>query len=345
MTRVLVVEDSATVRAHLTRVLRSDPDIAVVGEAADGRQGVELCGSLRPDVVTLDLMLPVMNGVAATEEIMAHRPTPILIVSAAVNREGLFQPYDALAAGAVDICEKPRGSETAGDWEQRFLSAVKLAARVKVFPHFQSRPGRTVGRAPSPVGVRPARPRTVAIGTSTGGPGAIVEVLRGLPAPFPLPILFVIHISDPFVATFAEWLDKQSPHPTSLAQDGAPLAQLAGQVVLAPAGRHLEISGDRLLLSDGLPRHACRPSVDVLFESLARELGGATIGCLLTGMGRDGAAGLLQIRKAGGLTVAQDEASSMIYGMPREAALIGAAEIVAPLPEIGGVLSRAVTGV
>jgi two-component system chemotaxis response regulator CheB len=289
------------------------------------------------------MMLPVINGLAATEEIMAHFPTPILIVSASVNRGELFHTYDALAAGAVDVFEKPNGEERDVDWEERFRGAVKMVAKIKVITHLRARLGWMGRKEPSPgrSGLRPARRRAIAIGASTGGPGAIVEVLRSLPAPAPVPILLLIHISDPFAAAFAEWLDRQSPHRAALANQGEPLTGLAGRVVLAPAGRHLEVSGGRLLLSDGLPRHSCRPSIDVLFESLARELGPAAVGCLLTGMGRDGASGLLQIRKAGGLTVAQDEATSMIYGMPREAALIGAAQIVAPLPEIGGLLHRA----
>ncbi len=343
-TRVLVVEDSPTVRRHLVEVLQSDSQVEVVGEAVDGGQALELCRRLRPDVVTLDMMMPVMNGVTATEEIMAHCPTPILIVSASVNRGELFNTYDALAAGAVDVFEKPNGESHTDDWKGSFIGAVKLVARIKVITHPRARlgwMGREEVRGSRPPAISERR-RVVAIGASTGGPGAIVEVLRNLPAPFPVPILLVIHISDPFAAAFADWLDHQSPHRAALARAGDPLAALAGRVVLAPSARHLEVSGGRIVLSDGPARHSCRPSVDVLFESLARDVGRGTAGCLLTGMGRDGAQGLLQIRQAGGLTIAQDEATSMIYGMPREAALIGAAEVVAPLPAIGGLLSRAV---
>jgi two-component system, chemotaxis family, protein-glutamate methylesterase/glutaminase len=188
----------------------------------------------------------------------------------------------------------------------------------------------------------PSQRRAVAIGASTGGPAAIVEVLRSLPVPFPVPILVVIHIGDPFNATFAEWLNAQSRHPVRLAVDGEPLGALAGQVILAPSGHHLEVSADRIRLSSGPARHSCRPSIDVLFESLARDLGRASIGCLLTGMGRDGADGLLAIRQAGGLTLAQDETTSVIYGMPREAVLLGAVEVVAALSRIGPLLTQAV---
>jgi len=182
----------------------------------------------------------------------------------------------------------------------------------------------------------------VAIGASAGGPEAVVEILRSLPAPFPVPILLVIHGRDPFATAFAEWLDRQSNHPAAIAQAGEPLTALAGRVALAPPEHHLEVAAGRIALTDGPPRHSCRPSIDVLFESLAREPGSAAIGCLLTGMGRDGAAGLLRMRQAGCLTVAQDKATSMIYGMPREAVLLEAAEVVAPLPAIAGLLARAV---
>jgi len=343
-TRVLVVEDSPTVRQHLVEVLRSDSQIEVVGEAEDGRRAFELCRDLRPDVVTLDMMLPIMNGLATTEEIMGNFPTPILIVSASVNRGELFHTYDALAAGAIDVLEKPTGEDRDEDWKERFLAAVKLIAKIKVITHPRARlgwMGRKEAAEPRPV-PRPTRHRAVGIGASTGGPGAIVEVLRSLPAPFPVPILLVIHISDPFAAAFADWLDHQSQHRAAIASAGEPLTALAGRVVLAPPGRHLQLSAGRISFSDGPARHSCRPSIDVLFESLARDLGRSAIGCLLTGMGRDGATGLLQIRQAGGLTLAQDEATSMVYGMPREAALIGAAGVVAPLPEIGALLTRAV---
>lgn len=173
----------------------------------------------------------------------------------------------------------------------------------------------------------------IALGASTGGPGAILQVLRDLPSGFPLPILIVLHIGDPFGSAFAEWLDGQSPHRVSFARDGQALG--ARGVWLAPPGRHLVVRQERLYLSGEAERHSCRPSVDVLFESVARECGAGALACLLTGMGRDGASGLLEVRRAGGSTIAQDEASCVVYGMPREAVLLGAAERVLPLQQIG----------
>jgi two-component system, chemotaxis family, protein-glutamate methylesterase/glutaminase len=348
--RVLVVEDSATVREHLCEVLGGDPEIEVVGAAEDGKRAIELCQSLRPDVMTLDMMLPVMSGLAATEFIMAHCPTPILIVSSSTNRGELFKTYEALAAGALDVFEKPGGKESDESWDRRLVSTVKLLSRIKVITHPRGRlprPGASELASVAPTRIvsspRPA-PRAVAIGASTGGPGAIVEVLRGLPAPLPVPVFVVLHIGEPFGKAFAEWLDGQTGHRVRYAVHEEALPR--GDVVLmAPPERHLVLRDGRLALTDDPERHSCRPSVDVLFESLARESGAGTAAALLTGMGRDGATGLLAIRSAGGLTLAQDEATSVVYGMPREAALLGAAERILAIGEIGPALSAAVLGV
>lgn len=344
--RVLVVEDSLTIRRMLCDVLSACPDIEVVGEAEDGKRAIELCGQLRPDVVSLDMMLAGMSGVAATEHIMAHFPTPILIVSASTNRSELFETYQALAAGAVDVLEKPRGDAFDDGWAEHFVSTLKLVSRIKVITHPRARLG-SLGRAspahpgdialPAPL----ATPRKlVAIGASTGGPGALVEVLRALPPDPSVPILMVLHIDEPFSSSFAEWLDAQTPHSVSHACDGDALADLGGRVLMAPAGRHLVVRKGRLQLTRDPPLHSCRPSVDVLFESIAAEFGHEVVACLLTGMGRDGASGLLSIRRAGGATIAQDEASCVVYGMPREAALLGAVERVLPLSQIGAAIGR-----
>jgi len=347
--RVLVVEDSLTVRERLCEVLRADPDVEVVGEADNGKRGIELCRSLRPDVVTLDMMLPVMSGLAATEYIMAYCPTPILIVSSSTNRGELFKTYDALAAGALDVLEKPRGDEDDGSWERKLVATVKLASRIKVITHPRARLGglgrSARGPAPPPATAPEVGPerRVVALGASTGGPAAIVEILRALPAPFPLPVLVVVHIGEPFASAFAEWLDGQTGHRVEYARDGERVAGVA-RVVLAPPDRHLVVHEGTLRLTTDPPRHSCRPSVDVLFESVARQYRAGVVAALLTGMGHDGAAGLLEVRRAGGMTIAQDEATSVVYGMPREAALLGAAERVLALGEIGPAVAGALGG-
>lgn len=340
--RVLVVEDSITIRKRLVEVLEADSGFEVVGEAEDGRQAIDRCLSLRPDAVTMDMMLPVMSGLAATEYIMAHCPTPILVVSASFNRGEVFKTYDALAAGAVEVIEKPTGNEAAGVWEQEFKSTLRIVSRVRVITHLRARlngvrevklPATPLARArePGPLAV-------LALGASTGGPNALVQVLSSLPKELSAPVIVVLHIGSAFALPFAEWMGTQVSRPVAYARGGEALGSLAGRIVLAPPDRHLAVRGGRLVLTDEAERHSCRPSVDVLFESLAHEYGSEACGCLLTGMGRDGALGLLAMRQRGASTIAQDEATSVVYGMPREAAILGAAERILPLGEIGSAL-------
>jgi two-component system chemotaxis response regulator CheB len=341
--RVLVVEDSLTVRKRLCEVLSADDGIEVIGEAADGRQAVDMCMALRPDVVTMDMMLPVMNGLAATEHIMAHCPTPILVVSACQRNE-LFRTFDALAAGALEVLEKPSGDEDDGDWARRLVSSVKLVSRVRVITHLKAKLSHKQLAAHIPQQAEPCKPlqktRLIALGSSTGGPGALVKILKALPAPLKVPVLIVQHIGDDFGVAFADWLAGQSRHPVRYARDREALEGTVGTVILAPPGRHLLLNEDRLVWFDGPPLHSCKPAIDHLFSAISRSsLAACTTACLLTGMGRDGASGLLDIRRAGGHTVAQDEASSVIYGMPKEAVKIGAAQQVLCLDEIGPMLA------
>jgi two-component system chemotaxis response regulator CheB len=342
--RVLVVEDSLTIRKRLVEVLTSDPALAVVGEAEDGKRAIELCQALRPSVIIMDMMLPVMTGLAATEYIMAYFPTPILIVSASLNRGEVFRTFDALAAGALDVLEKPRGTEPSGEWERRFIEMVKLISRVKVITHPRARLSNQAElaavRASAAAG-GPPHYKAVAIGASTGGPSAVVTIMHALPAGFPLPILLVIHLSEAFADSFSEWLDTQSALRVAYVKDGQVLPQRGTSgVFLAPPGKHLVVQAGKLHLTRDPERHSCRPSVDTLFESVAREYGSASAACLLTGMGRDGAKGLLAIRAAGGVTIAQDEASSVVFGMPREAIALNAAAHVLPIGQIAGALTN-----
>lgn len=342
--RVLVVEDSLTIRKRLIEVLEESPNFEVVGEAEDGSQAIDRCLALRPDAVTMDMMLPVMTGLAATEYIMAHCPTPILVVSASVNRGEVFKTYDALAAGAVEVIEKPTGHEPAGVWERNFLSTLKIVSRVRVITHPRARLSGVTRSSRSSLPPRPfsgdeRQPISlVALGASTGGPNALVQVLAKLPKELEAPVLVVLHIGASFAPSFGEWMGAQVPRPVAFAEGGEALRSLAGRVVLAPPDRHLIVRGGRVELSDDAERHCCKPSVDVLFESIARDCGPDTAACLLTGMGRDGALGLLALRRSGATTIAQDEATSVIYGMPREAVQLGAAERVLPLGDIAGAL-------
>jgi two-component system chemotaxis response regulator CheB len=335
--RILVAEDSPTVRKRLVEIVLSDPDFELAGEAEDGKTAIEICRQQRPDVISMDMMMPVMSGLAATEYIMAHCPTPILVVSASTNRGELFKIYEALAAGAVDVLEKPTDNEANGAWERRFLSMAKLVARIRVITHPRGRLRGLQTRVQEAKPTSPApcrRHAIVAIGASTGGPGAIIEILRGLPAAFDIPIVIVLHINEPFGAAFADWLDGQTTRRVAHPTDGMPVAAAAGRVLVALGGQHLVVRDKRLVFTSGPERHSCRPSVDVLFETVAAEYGASAAACLLTGMGRDGALGLLKIRQAGGITMAQDESTSVVYGMPREAALLGAAQQILRIGEI-----------
>jgi two-component system chemotaxis response regulator CheB len=350
--RVLVVEDSATVRARIVAALRSDPAIEVVGEATDGHSAIEMCQRLRPNVVTMDMMLPGMTGLTATQHLMQTCPTPILVISAASNRAGFIDTLAALEAGAVDVLEKPVGSGAAADdaWDREFLSTVKLVSKIRVITHLA---GRSAAAGPvrreCPAGPDvppPAHERysVLAIGASTGGPTAVSTVLRGLPGSVSLPILLVLHVNQSFGAAFAGWLQDVTGRRVRLAVSGEPLSAVDGQVIMAPPDRHLCVRAGILILTDDPERHSCRPSVDVLFESLALDRGGQVAACLLTGMGRDGAKGLLDVRRAGGLTIAQDEATSVVFGMPGEAVRLGAAQHVLPLETIGPALGRLAAG-
>jgi two-component system chemotaxis response regulator CheB len=322
-----------------------DPGINLVGEAKDGKEAIELCQSLRPDVISMDMMMPVMSGLAATEYIMAYCPTPILIVSSSFNRGEIFKTYEALAAGAVELMEKPKAEDALGEWEQRYIMMLKLVSRIKVVTHLRGRMGLYAESVAGPL-FTPSRPelptikrsiQIVAIGASTGGPGALAEVLRGLPPDYPLPVLIVIHIGESFGTSFADWLDTQTVHRVKVGVDGQRLDKPG--IFIAPGSRHMIVHDEKLRITDGPERHSCRPSVDVLFESVTKEYGATAAACLLTGMGQDGARGLLSLHHAGGITIAQDEATCVVYGMPREAVLLGAAQRVLPLSEIGSALA------
>lgn len=343
--RVLVVEDSLTVRRFLTTALAQDPECEVVGEAAHAADAIRQCTALRPDVVTLDMLLAgESTGLEVTEHIMAYCPTPILIVSSSFNRGEALKSLDALAAGAVDTLEKPTGREGEADWQRCFLERVKLVARIRVITHVRGRRRvleQATVRGSTPAGPRAGRsePRIIAMGASTGGPGAVAEILGDRAHPLPLPVLLVVHLAPGFGRTFAAWLGKMLSVPVMEAVHGAPLPGPGERcVIVSPAEVHLLVEGGQLRLSKAAERHSCRPSIDVLFESVAREFGAAAIGCLLTGMGRDGAEGLLAMRNAGAVTVAQDEATSVVFGMPREAIRLGAASHVLCLQAIAPAL-------
>jgi two-component system, chemotaxis family, protein-glutamate methylesterase/glutaminase len=336
MIRVLVVDDSPTVRQHLGLVLADAPDLQVVGAAVDGLDAVAQAERLRPDVIVMDVYMPRMDGYEATRQIMQRVPTAIVMVSTAARREELAMTFDALKAGALTVLEKPGGLDhpDAEASVQKLIDTVRLMAQVKVVRHW---PRRDWTVAP----VRPVdsgrRTRVVAIGASTGGPQVLADVLGNQARDFPVPILVVQHIALGFTVGLAKWMAQGTQLSVKVATAGE-VAQ-PGTVYLAPDALQMGVSADgRIRLTPGTGEHAFCPSISHLFDSVAAAYGRAGMGILLTGMGRDGAAGLKAIHEAGGVTIAQDKESSVIFGMPAEAIKLGAARHVMSPDEIAATL-------
>ena len=327
--KVLVVDDSATMRGLITAVLRRDPEVAVVGQVSDPLEAREAVKRLNPDVVTLDVEMPNMDGLAFLEKIMRLRPMPVVMVSS-LTQAGAEVSLAALELGAIDCIGKP----TAGLPAERAFA--DLAARVKAAGRARVRTGSD--RAPTHAAAGDFRPdgRIVAIGSSTGGVEALLNVLSTFPVNCP-PTVITQHMPGTFTKSFAERLDRSCAARVAEAHEGAPLQ--IGQVWLAPGGEsHLQIVGHaqkrcRLVAEPAVNGH--RPSVDVLFDSVAKTAGDAALGVILTGMGGDGARGLLSMRKAGASTIGQNEQTSVVYGMPKVAHELGAVERQLPLERIG----------
>lgn len=340
MIRVLLVDDSASVRAVLRRFFSKTPDIGVVGEATDGSQAVQMVLELQPHVVVMDLQMPVMDGYIATERIMAVRPTPIVVLSSRANRNQMQIAFEAIKRGALEVLPKP---EDTPSWQ---LLAESLPETVRTVAEAQARPAWRPRRRPAeaqPAQALDAAPkelRWVAIGASTGGPAAIREFLDEVPADPPVSFIIVQHIAAGFEVGFVDWLNKEFPLDVRLAQDGE--VPRPGAVRLAPGGSHLLMEpGGVLRLDTSTPaRRGHRPSVDELFLSCADCCPRESAGVLMTGMGADGVEGLLALRRAGGLTLAQDEASSVVYGMPRVALERGAADVALPPRDLARTLAR-----
>jgi two-component system chemotaxis response regulator CheB len=334
-TRVLVVDDSRTSRLLLVRILRADPGIEVVGEAADGIEAVEQVRKLRPDIVTMDLQMPRLDGFGATKQIMVENPTPILITTS-VDPKSLAVSLEAVRMGALAVQPKPSDPLAPGfdDEASELVRQVKAMARVKVVRHHPDSV-RKVAREPA-VAVTPrpdVSPEVVAIAASTGGPAAIYAIVTALPGDFPLPILVVQHISRGFSSGFAGWLDKASAVRVKLAEEGEPLCP--GTVYVAVDDRHLGVTAaHRIHLPAGPPVGGFRPSGTALFESVAATFGAGAVAVILTGMGHDGVDGLRAIRSAGGLTIAESEDTAVIYGMPAAAVSAGLADYILPLGQI-----------
>lgn len=351
--RILIVDDSALVRRLIRSMIDSDPDLTVVGEAANGREAIARTAELRPDLITLDVQMPVMDGIATTRQIMAYQPTPILVLTASLSPHDVDITFEMLAAGALDVMVKPELSDQAaiGRARSELTRKIKLLARVRVVTHLRGRRKHHVEwsmlnselsnqreqASPSKVGdnIAPAHSTfniqhstfpVVVIGASTGGPRVIRQILAGLPTNYAAAVLVVQHIAQGFGEGMVEWLALSSAMPIALAEAGQSVRP--GQVLVAPDRHDLLLNRDGRVQLSSHPVLLQRPAIDITMQSAAAACGPLAIGVLLTGMGRDGALGLLSIRRAGGYTIAQDEASCTIFGMPKAAIDLGAAQAV-----------------
>ncbi len=332
MINVLVVEDSQVAREYLVHILSSDPDIKVIGTANNGLDAVEAVGSLGPDVVTMDINMPVMDGLEATRKIMETNPVPIVIVSGVWDPKEVKTTFKAMEAGALAILQRPvgMGHPDAVNMAKEIILKVKLMSEVKVIRRWaRTVPSRDAGayRVPPPMQLPHARIRVVAIGASTGGPIVLQTILNALPNNFPASILIVQHIAAGFLGGMVRWLAETSGVAVKIAEEGEQL--LPGHAYLAPDGLNLGVDGrGRIYLDNGDTKNGLRPSVAYLFRSVAESFGKRAIGLLLTGMGGDGAAELKLMKERGAVTIAQDKESSVIYGMPGLAVELGAATYV-----------------
>jgi len=343
MIRVLVVEDSPVVRDLLIHILETDPGITVAATAGDGVRAIELAGQERPDVITMDVHMPRLGGIEAVRRIMETNPVPTVIISASMDPGEVGDAFRAMEAGALAICEKPQGITHPLYQRQarKIVQTVKMVSEIKVVRRWT--PIARSGSHPARWGGRPAGAAVelVAIGASTGGPPALRTLLSGLTAAFPAPLLIVQHIAPGFLSGLVAWLTLATGVPVEIACEGN--AAEPGHAYVAPDGVHMEVRRPGTIrLAAGPAQNGMCPSVSVLFRSVAESFDRSAAGVLLTGMGRDGAAELALMKDRGALTVAQDEESSVVHGMPGEAIRLGAARHVLPPEAIAELLNTSV---
>ncbi len=343
--RVLIVDDSSFMRMAIRGILSRDPDIEVVGSAVDGQDGVDKACELKPDLITMDIEMPRLDGISALKQVMAKSPTRVIMVSTLTN-EGARATFEALEAGAVDYIPKNVTDSTDAQkvFKEELLRKVKGAGSSSVR-------AATVARVPLHPPARPAASRLpkrnvqfVGIGASTGGPVALQEVLSRIPMNFPHPIVVAIHMPKAFTGPYAERLNAKCSIQIKEAADGDVLKP--GQVLISPGGRHLSLvkRGTNVVVATSqpaeFPQYLYIPSVDRMITTLADVSNGAALGVILTGMGNDGFKGIQHLKSKGGVSIAQDEATSTIYGMPRACVDGGVADEVLPLGEIGFEIAR-----
>ncbi len=333
--KVLIVEDSPLICKILSKILNSDKDIEVVAIANDGKKAVEYTMSLRPDIITMDINLPIMNGFEATKKIMAYAPTPILIVSSSLYTVEMNLAFKAISLGALDVVEKGpmETQDNIDSFGRTIIEKIKLLSKVKVITHPEARIDE-IGMHPSKTIREPFnKEKIVGIVSSTGGPKALYDIITRLPDDFNFPIVIVQHIVPGFTSGLIDWLQGESGKKISFASSGQIVQN--GHIYIAPENSHTQIlKGGRIHLLSTPPYKGHKPSGNLLLKSLAESYGPNAIGVILTGMGSDGCEGLLEIRNKGGRTIAQDEKTSVVYGMPKVAYEIGAAEKVFPIEKI-----------
>jgi two-component system chemotaxis response regulator CheB len=356
MIKVLIVEDSITAQCLLSEILKSDSELAVIGTVSDGVEALEFLKRKKADVITMDFQMPRMNGIEVTRRIMETEPVPIIIISANWRPDNKELAFRFMEAGAVAVLEKPSGS-TVADYRgaaEKLIQTVKSMAEVKLVRRRKlgaliDEPtpsgGTSVDKQTKPVFVLEDRRdfdlELVAIGASTGGPPVIQSILSGIKSDFPAPIVVVQHIASGFLEGMAEWLGNTVPMKIKILEQGEFL--LAGSVYLAPTGFQVGISATRQAnLSDNPPEYGVKPAVSYLFRSLAKNFHNRAVGVLLTGMGADGAAELKRMKDSGAITIAQDQQSSTVFGMPGEAVKLGAAKYVLPPEKIVDLLNKVV---
>ena len=348
MINVLIVDDSPSSVEYIASVFRSDPEFSVIGTAANGAAGLEKIKRLKPDIISMDINMPDMDGFEVTRRIMATVPTPIVIVSSLFDKYSVAMSFKSLEAGALSILPK-LPSMTSQEFPLRkreLLLTFKAMAGVRVVRRTTFRP--TAQPGPSPVissGTKRVSPThrvsLVAIGASTGGPQALHDILSYLPAVFPVPVVIVQHITPGFEEGLAGWLEQTTSLPVGVAVNNELLK--GGHVYIAPQGTHLEVSGEgRVLLTRGQAEHGVCPSISRFFRSVSTSYGAASIGVILTGMGSDGAAELKLLRDTGAITIAQDRESSIVHGMPGEAIKLGGAVMILPVHAIAAMLNSLV---
>lgn len=335
---VFLAEDSQTVRHHLASIIAETPDMRVVGEARNGQEAINMVAELRPHVVSMDINMPKLDGLDATRHIMANSPTPIVVVSSFLETDVQLS-LQAIEAGALAVVNKPLAQQhpAYSDEKQHLLKTLRAMAGVKVISRRQRKyPKRKTTEMIAVKDNDTHHPELIVIGASTGGPNALFHLLKELPAELPVPIIIVQHMPSEFIEGLATWLNSATPLDVVIASDDMRIER--GMVILASGTKHLTVKRHGKLLrtrycdADEDSRYI--PSVDALFQSVAQVVGKNALAVMLTGMGDDGASGLLAIHQAGGHTLVQDEQSSTVFGMPRAAIEIGAAQNIVPLSKL-----------